>query len=87
MCLGRRPSRDSGRDRLSPLGQVGHFMDQQFLWAQFMPLKKISLGKLDMLLEHALGRPLVLECKGILGARGQDVRASCVQVLGRVHSK
>lgn len=62
-------------------------MDQQFLWAQFMPLKKTSLGKLDVLLEHALGRPLVLECKGILGARGQDVRASCVPVLGRGHSK
>lgn len=62
-------------------------MDQQFLWTQFMPLKKMSLGKLDMILENDLGRPVVLECKGISGVRGQDGIAARLQVLGRVHRR
>lgn len=92
--MGRRPSGDCGRNRLSPSGQAGHFMDQQFLWTQFMPLKKMSLGKLDRILENALGRPVALECKGISGVRGQDgfanpreraqeVRCACVWEVAR----
>lgn len=50
-------------------------------------MKTFSLGEQDMILENVLGGLPVLECKGILGVRGQDVRAPRVQIRGTVHSK
>lgn len=50
-------------------------------------MKKFSLGERDMILENVLGGQPVLECKGISGVRGQDVRAPRVQILGTEHGK
>lgn len=43
-----------------PSGWAGHFMDQRFLWAEFMPLKESHLES-QMILENAFGRQPVLE--------------------------